>query len=280
MWYQVITNKKIYVIKAHGKSVPFNQNKVKATCIRAGASNELAQQVVNTIQAQIHDGIKTKEIYKMVLNALSSQNNGQALKHRYRLKESIMLMGPAGFPFEIYVGAILENYGYEVKSTRSQVIGKCVKHEIDLSVNFNLTNERFMIECKYHNSPGIYTGLKDSLYTHARFLDLSNAFDGEMLVCNTKVSDNAITYANCIGQKLLCWKYPANKGLERMIEDKGLYPVTILGLSRKELNVLSQNKIMLAKELLSFDANKLTQKTGISYNRLKKLQNLVKQILG
>jgi hypothetical protein len=32
--------------------------------------------------------------------------------------------------------------------------------------------------------------------------------------------------------------------------------------------------------LLSFDASKLTQKTGISYNRLQKLQDLVRQILG
>ncbi len=260
--------------------MPFDQNKVKATCIRAGASNELAKQVVDTILAQIHDGIRTKEIYKMVLNALAAQTNGQVIKHRYRLKESIMLMGPAGFPFEIYVGAILENYGYDIKSTRSQVNGKCVTHEIDLIVDSSLTNERYMIECKYHNSPGIYTGLKESLYTHARFLDLNNIFDGEMLACNTKASDDAITYANCIDQKLLCWRYPPNKGLERMIEDKGLYPITILGLSRKELDALSKNKIMLAKELLSFDVSKLTQKTGISYNRLQRLQDLVRQILG
>ncbi len=53
--------------------MPFDQNKVKATCIRAGASNKLAQQVVDTILAQIHDGIRTKEIYKMVLNALAAQ---------------------------------------------------------------------------------------------------------------------------------------------------------------------------------------------------------------
>jgi len=277
--YKVITHKKIYVIKANGKSVPFDQNKVKATCMRAGASNELAQRIVNTIQAQIHGGIRTREIYKMVLNALAAEGNGLAIKHRYRLKESIMLMGPAGFPFEIYVGAILENYGYNIKSTRSEVNGKCVKHEIDLIADSIQTNKRYMIECKYHNFPGIYTGLKESLYTHARLLDLSDIFDEEMLVCNTKVSDDVVTYANCIGQKLLCWRYPPNKGLERMIEDKGLYPITILGLTRKELEVLSENKIMLAKDLLSFDVNRLT-KTGISFSRLQRLQSLVKQILG
>jgi len=52
-----------------------------------------------------------------------------------------------------------------------------------------------------------------------------------------------------------------------------------LGLTRKELEVLSENKIMLAKDLLSFDINRLT-KTGISFSRLQRLQSLVKQILG
>ncbi|HII36828.1 MAG TPA: hypothetical protein HA319_07570 [Nitrosopumilaceae archaeon] len=136
-----------------------------------------------------------------------------------------------------------------------------------------------MIECKYHNFPGIYTGLKESLYTHARFLDLSDVFNNEMLVCNTKVSDAAITYAKCIGQKLLCWRFPHDKGLENMIEEKGLYPITILGLRTPELQTLSQNKIMLARDLLIIDLNQLSRKTNMSYTRLQRLQNLVRQIL-
>lgn len=271
--------KKIYVIKANGQSVPFDINKVKATCMRAGASKTLAQRIVDKVQEQIRHGITTREIYKMVLAALSAEDNGRFIKHRYRLKESIMLMGPAGFAFEIYVGKILENYGYHVESTRSQVNGKCIKHEVDLIVDSSSTNERYMIECKYHNFPGIYTGIKESLYTHARFLDLTEVFDNEMLVCNTKVSDDVITYAKCIDQKLLCWKYPAEKGLERMIEEKGLYPITILGLSAKELLSLSQHKIMLAKDLLAIDIGQLARKIDISYTRLHRLQNLVSSIL-
>ena len=136
-----------------------------------------------------------------------------------------------------------------------------------------------MIECKYHNFPGIYTGLKESLYTHARFLDLSEVFNSEMLVCNTKVSDDVITYAKCIGQKLLCWRYPRDKGLENMIEEKGLYPITILGLRSKELESFSQNNIMLAKDLLTSNISQLSHKTNIAYPRLQRLQNVVKQII-
>ena len=127
--------------------------------------------------------------------------------------------------------------------------------------------------------PGIYTGLKESLYTHARFLDLSETFNGEMLVCNTKVSDDVITYAKCVGQKLLCWRYPTNKGLENMIEEKGLYPITILGLRAKELEILPKNKFMLARDLLTTDTNQLCRKINISYTRLQRLQNIVKQIM-
>ncbi|MDE1840663.1 PDDEXK family nuclease [Candidatus Nitrosotalea okcheonensis] len=48
----------------------------------------------------------------------------------------------------------------------------------------------------------------------------------------TKLSDDAITYAKYIGQQIISWRYPPSKGLESMIEEKGLYPVTILGLNR------------------------------------------------
>ena len=53
--------------------------------------------------------------------------------------------------------------------------GKCASHEIDVIADKG-DSLRYMIECKYHNSQGIYTGLKEALYTHARFLDLNNGY--------------------------------------------------------------------------------------------------------
>ena len=64
-----------------------------------------------------------------------------------------------------------------------------------------------------------------------------------------------------------------------MIETKGLYPITILGLKTKELEILSQNKFMLAKDLLNTDINQLSRKTNISYARLQRLRNIVEQIM-
>ena len=136
-----------------------------------------------------------------------------------------------------------------------------------------------MIECKYHHSRGIHTGLKDSLYTHARFLDLSNQFDGEILSCNTKLSTDALTYAKCVGQNLLCWRHPYEKGLEKMIDDKGLYPITMVSLNKTELMQFSKIKFMIAKDLLSADLKQLSRKTKIPYARLQRLQHLIEQII-
>jgi len=270
--------RKCYIIKSDGRSVPFNFGKVKSTCIRAGASNKLATQVAQKISEKIYPHISTRQIYRMVLDTLAVDDRN-AVGHRYRLKESIMQMGPAGFPFENYVSAILAGCGYDVKSRRSKVKGTCVIHEIDIvatDVNLN----KYMVECKFHNSSGIYTGIKEALYTHARFLDLKGQFDKEMLVCNTKVSVDAITYGKCVNQDILSWRYPDGKGLEKIIEDKGLYPITILGLNRKELQKLSESNIMLTKDLLDLDSYQLSKQVRIPVHRIEVLQNLAKRIIG
>lgn len=266
------------IIKADGTRVIFDPKKVKNTCVRAGASHKLANRIAKKVSQQISNGTKTNEIYRMVLKRLQIEE-GKAIKHRYRLKEAIMRMGPAGFPFESYVGEVLENYDYKILSTRITIRGKCVEHEIDLTAKDVTKNKRYIIECKYHNASGIYTGLKESLYTHARFLDLAKYFEKELLVCNTKISFDAITYANCVGQKVLSWRYPKEQGLEKMIEGKGLYPVTILGLNRNELLSLSRKKIMLAKDIAYGDITEISKKTGISHNRLEGLKNLAIEVI-
>ncbi len=127
--------------------------------------------------------------------------------------------------------------------------------------------------------PGIYTGLKESLYTHARFLDLNDKYNNEMLVCNTKLSDDAITYAKCIGQKIMSWRYPPEKSLEKMIEEKGLYPITILGLNKYELESFARTNMVLIRDLVNSKLDILSHETGMSYQRLERLQNLARQIL-
>ena len=270
--------KKIIITKANGQKAEFDPNKVIITCVRAGADQSLAQRIAKQVSSRVRYGMTTKEIYKIVLRFLTDDAT-PAIKHIYRLKESIMKLGPAGFSFEYYVGQILKHYGYKIRSVGAKIQGRCVMHEIDLVVESS-DEKKWLVECKYHNFPGRYTGLKESLYTHARFLDLADKFDNEMLVCNTKVSPEAITYATCIGQKLLSWRFPPQMGLERMIEEKKLYPITILGPTKRELELFAKNNLMIAKDLVDIDIYEFAQKTKIPIKRIVAMQRLTNQIIG
>lgn len=268
----------IIITKANGQKARFEPIKVEQTCIRAGASSDVAKKIAREIRARIYAGMTTKEIYRLVLKMLS-QSAGIAVKQRYRLKESIMRMGPAGFSFENFIGRVLENYGYRTCGIRDIIPGRCVSHEVDLFLESVKDGKRLLVECKYHNMSGRYTGLKESLYTHARFLDLSDTFDHEMLACNTRVSEEVTIYANCINQKILSWRYPPQGGLERLVEGKKLYPITILGLTRHELEIFLRQNLMIAKDLLDVDVGDFAKKTGLTVKRILALQSMTNRII-
>lgn len=273
----------ISVTKTDGRKVPFEASKVEATCIRAGASPSLAKKISRYIEEISYEGITTRKIYHLVLAALAGETDYPEIKHRYRLKESIMLLGPAGFAFESYIAQVLAANGYEVSSVREKVSGRCAVHEIDLAI-VAAGGTRIMVECKYHNSPATFTGLKESMYTHARFLDITEQrtglFQKEMLVSNTRVSQEALKYASCVGQQVLSWRYPPAGPLERLVEQKGLYPITILKLSRGELDSFAKAGFMVAKNLLENDAGEVSSITGIGIGRITNLQELARRILG
>ena len=233
---------------------------------------------MKNVKSKIYQGIGTDNIYKLVLHAISEEKGGRALHQRYKLKEAIMKLGPGGFAFENYVANILKNYGLNIKGVRNKVKGKCSTHEIDLIAIKN--KKKFMIECKHNSTRGRFIGLKVALYTHARFLDTKPSFDGEVIVCNSKVSQNAKKYAKCVGQQIFSWRYPPHQSLEKIIEDYKLYPITILNLKRQELEIFSNNNIMIATDLLKFDKKKLMNLTGLSEKRISNLIRLVKQIIG
>lgn len=228
------------------------------------------------MKSQIYSDVSSKDVYKKVLQAIHEQKDLRALHQRYQLKESIMRMGPAGFAFENYIASLLEHYGFQTEGIRVKVKGECVMHEIDIIGNKN--SKKYLIECKYHSSHGIYTGLKESLYTHARYLDTRPKFSGEIIFCNTKVSNNAKKYAKCVGQQLISWRYPGPISLEKMIEKYNLYPITILNLTQREIQVFSENNIMIAKDLLQYNASRISRITGISKKRIENMQELIGQI--
>jgi hypothetical protein len=64
-----------------------------------------------------------------------------------------------------------------------------------------------------------------------------------------------------------------------MIEEKKLYPITILGPTKKELVLFSKNSLMIAKDLVDMPVNEVVNKTGISIKRIIILRNLARQVI-
>lgn len=264
----------MYVVKASGEREEFNAEKIRNTCLRAGASRKLADEIVEEVEKRAHDGITTKKILNLTLRLLRKEPRAAT---RYDLKRAIMSLGPSGFPFEEFMAETLRNYGY--KTTVGNILkGKCISHEVDIVAEKG--NKRYLIECKYHNAPGIHTDLKVVMYSYARFLDLDENFDHTWLICNTKCSRDARKYAKCVGLKITSWRYPGKESLEKMIERKKLYPVTILrsvtGFTRDRL---FQAKIMLAKDLLDYGLEDLKRVTGLPENMLSKIRKEVRWVI-
>jgi Holliday junction resolvase len=272
----------MWVVKASGETEKFNPEKIKRTCLRAGASEELADRIVKEVTSKAYDGISTKEILNIALKLLNKEK--PQIAARYDLKGAMFRLGPAGFVFEHFIGELLKEYGYQTK-VHNILRGHCVSHEIDVIATKD--NESFMIECKYHNVLGIYTGLREVLYTYARFLDLQEGskqglcqeFEQPWLICNTKFSDDNIQYANCRGVKLMGWNYPEDNSLESFIEKKRLYPITMIrSLDNDSLDKLASSNFILAIDLLRIPLKELNKITKISLKKLGSFADEAKRI--
>jgi hypothetical protein len=241
--------------KASGDQVPFSEEKLKQSLRRSGADREVIDAITEEVKKQLYDGMPTKKIYKLAFALL--KKNSKPFAAKYKLKEAIMELGPSGFPFEKYIAEILKHNGFKIK-VGEVVNGHCVKHEIDVIAEKE--DKHFMIECKYHHSPGIICNVKIPLYIEARFRDVeaewkklpghSVKFHQGWVVTNTRFSSDAVQYGNCIGLNLIGWNFPAKESLNNLIEHSGLYPVTCLTtLTKKEKQILLDNNIVLCREI-------------------------------
>ena len=264
------------IVKSSGEKENFDIEKIKKTCLRAGASKELAEKVSYEVSKRVKENMTTKEIFKLTIKLLEQENKGIAAK--YDLKGAILRLGPAGFAFEQLIAEILREYGYSTK-VHSIVRGKCISHEIDVIASKD--SKTFMIEAKYHNMPGVFTGVRELLYSYARFLDLQagyktgkcQKFDEIWLVTNTKLSRDAIQYAECMNLKISAWNFPKENNLQEMIENKRLYPITMLRkLDADSQDRLADSGLVLVKDLVLKDISKLNEMTKISKAKLETLK--------
>lgn len=232
------------IIKASGEAEEFSEQKLRISLERARVEPDLIERVVNQIISELKPGTRTADIYHRAFQLL--RRHARPAAGHYALKRAILELGPSGHPFENLVAALLKAEGFAVEVGRI-VPGKCVTHETDVIAEKD--GRRFVVECKYHNQPGIRSDVKVALYVWARFRDLEK-FDEAWLVTNTKFTDEAVRYGECVGMRVISWNYPENASLAQRIDRLGLHPLTCLTtLSRSHKQHLLESGLVFTREL-------------------------------
>jgi hypothetical protein len=244
--------KEITVVKESGEKELYDPKKVLHALKRTGLSEKDSKNIIAELESKLHDGIKTKKIYAMLYDLID--NTKPNLSYRYNLKRALFQMGPEGYGFETFMARLLQVRGYKTK-TRQIVQGKCVNHEIDVIATKG--SKTYMIECKFHNQPGLRCRIQTVLYVYSRFLDLQEGakqgyceqFTKPLLATNTKFSEDVLAYAQCMGIPLLGWRYPIKNSLEEMIDSTGCYPVTVLDMSNDTIRKLIAREIVTVADI-------------------------------
>lgn len=267
----------VSVTKADGTKQLFDKGKILKTCLRMGATRDIAEEIAEKIEINIYDGIETRRILQMIFRQLSKYK--PAIKHQIDLRRALSLMKPAP-DFERYIQILLGEHSYEI--TPNQIIrGKCVEHEVDAIAVKN--GETYIVEVKHHFNYHTPTGLDTSRIARAVLEDVKEGFklglnemkiDRAMIVCNTKLSEHAKQYTKCRRIHHIGWSSPPNHDLQTMIEEKKLYPITyIKGLSNMAKEKLASAEIILLKQITAKNPEELRRETRIPKETLESIIN-------
>ena len=276
--------KTTFITKASGERERFSEAKLRRSLERSHASQDLIDSIVKEVTKELQDGMMTQQIYARAFSLLRGKERPAAA--RYSTKAALMELGPSGRPFEKIVGALLAAEGFATEVS-VVVSGVCVKHEIDVVAQKG--DRCVMVECKFHNQQGTKSDVKISLYIQARFEDVERAwqrkkehakqFHEAWLVTNTKLTSDAIAYAECVKMKAIGWSYPSGDGLEARIDRAGLHPITCLTtLNRLQKSELIREGFVLCRELL--DNPDALQKVVRNPARTEKVLQEVRGLLG
>ena len=249
--------KQIYIIKANGEKEIFESRKLENSLRKAGTSSEVIAQILEVVKNKLVNNMTTAEIYREAFRLLREiEKTTSAAK--YSVRRAVMELGPDGFAFEDFIGAMFRAMGYKVK-LRQIIKGMCVSHEVDIIAQ---NNDHFLMgEIKFHNRQGMKSDLKVVLYIKERFDDLEKSEfwknvnkDSEKdfwLITNTKFTNKAIQYAECCtGLKLMSWNYPEGESLHEFISEAELYPLTCLeSLSKHDKKLFLKKNVVLCREL-------------------------------
>lgn len=275
-------NKEVLIRKASGETEPFSEAKLRRSLERINAPSVIIEKIVEHIQNELRSGLSTSQIYRHAFSLLRKKEHPVAA--RYALKQAIRELGPTGHPFEILVGELLASEGFSIEVGKT-VQGSCVTHEVDVIAQKD--KRHIMVECKFHNQPGVKSDVKVSLYVEARFKDVEKAwqqnpshkekFHEAWLITNTKLTSDAIRYAECVGMKAIGWSYPVEQSLENRIDRSGLHPITCLTtLTGTQKKQLIEKGVVLCKQLL--ERENLLQVLGLKEEKIATVINEARQL--
>jgi len=263
----------ILVTKEDGTKEPFDPAKVKRALRRSGLSAKESEVALKLLKPHLKPGITTKQIYSRVYRIIRELR--PEATHRYNLKRALQLLGPSGYYFEDFTRELFEALGYAAE-VRQNPIGKCVSHEIDVIAIKG--REKLMVECKFRNEPGSKCRIQTALYIYARFLDLRDGakiyskkpFTNAALVTNAKFSRDARAYAECMGMKLLGWRYPFKESLEVLIDRTKCYPISVIKMNAHTLNTLLKRDIFTVNDVPE-SPKEFAELTGISLANARRI---------
>jgi len=274
---------KIIIVKSNGDKEILKPGKIINALKRSGASDDLAESITKKIETTAWSGITTREIYHIAKQLL--RKTSPALAARYSLRDAIFRLGPAGFEFEKYMMLLFRTYGY--KTELPEILeGKCITHEVDILARKD--SKTIIMECKLRHSTNIYIGIKDTMSTWARFMDLKDGaklgrcpkIDEVWLVTNSRFSYDSQKYGACKKMGMLSWNTPAERPLPQWIDQKKLYPVTVLhSVKNYHLKVFSNIDLLLLKDVVKYSQKELSRMTGFSPQQINPIINEAREVL-
>lgn len=257
----------------------FSPRKLHNSLRYAGLTKGRAERIVREVKKGIRPGDSTKDIFRHAYNLVRKESSVAAI--HYSLKKSLQELGPTGFIFEKFVSRLFCEDGFEA-STGATYQGKWVRHEVDVVAA--KSNERFFVECKFHNNSGHTNDIKVALYIKARWDDLKEGpegynLSGYYLASNTTFTKDALAYAEGTGLRLLGVNAPKEKSFLTIIEERKLYPITSLPRLKKiHRQTLLGKNVILCKDLI--EKRSLLEQIGLDENQIELLFGDIRHLLG
>ena len=248
-----------------------------------GANHQLAFQVAQKVENRVYEGMPTWKVLQLIFKFMRKNKPGVGYLFDLRKGLSVMSSKPE---FEVYVQTLLSHQGFEIVPNRI-LKGRCVEHEVDAIATKN--GVTYFVEAKHHLSYHSLTGLDDSRIARAVLEDISEGYqlgmtnskiDKAMIITNTRYSEHAIKYGQCRGIVQIGWNYPANEGLENIIERGKLHPLSCLkGLRNEDRLKLLNSGLILIRQLQAEDQTELTRKTGLKLDLIREIMEKIHTVV-